>query len=329
MEGESITPSSDGNAPLGVDEGASRIADILSGKSATTTPEEPEEKREEAAEASAPEPEAAEPEASEPDDEEATTEAESEPVYRLPDGREVTAKQLAEWEKGNLRQADYTRKTQELAEIRKAAEARQAEAAQRAQAFEQQLEYAITVAEAYLPPRPDPSLLETDPIGFLQAEKAREAAENQLRGLYQAKQQHQAQQTAESMKAFEDMKTKEAEALLAAMPHLRDKARLETFQKDVLDALPHYGFKVDDLQSVYDHRVVRLLADAIAYRKLQAQKPKAVEKSATAAPVIPAGTRQSPAAKAESAVREAKARLRSTGRLEDGAAAIYQQLFKR
>lgn len=37
----------------------------------------------------------------------------------LPDGREMTLEQITEWEKGYLRQADYTKKTQALAEERK------------------------------------------------------------------------------------------------------------------------------------------------------------------------------------------------------------------
>lgn len=40
------------------------------------------------------------------------------------DGREIPLSEIKEWEKGNLRQSDYTRKTQELAEQRKQIEKR-------------------------------------------------------------------------------------------------------------------------------------------------------------------------------------------------------------
>lgn len=43
----------------------------------------------------------------------------AEPKITLPDGRELTVAEILEWEQGNLRQADYSRKTQELANRRR------------------------------------------------------------------------------------------------------------------------------------------------------------------------------------------------------------------
>jgi len=40
-------------------------------------------------------------------------------AFKLADGREVTPEQIAEWEKGYMMQADYSRKTQKLAEERR------------------------------------------------------------------------------------------------------------------------------------------------------------------------------------------------------------------
>ena len=40
-------------------------------------------------------------------------------VFKLPDGREATLEQIAEWEKGHMMQKDYTLKTQKLAEERR------------------------------------------------------------------------------------------------------------------------------------------------------------------------------------------------------------------
>jgi len=49
---------------------------------------------------------------------------EVEELYVDIDGREVSLSDIKEWEQGSLRQSDYTRKTQELAEQRKALEAK-------------------------------------------------------------------------------------------------------------------------------------------------------------------------------------------------------------
>ena len=50
------------------------------------------------------------------------TEDDSEDLYVEYNGREINLKDIEEWEQGSLRQADYTRKTQELADNRKAFE---------------------------------------------------------------------------------------------------------------------------------------------------------------------------------------------------------------
>lgn len=42
--------------------------------------------------------------------------------YTLPDGTKATADEIAAWRKGNMLQSDYTKKTQEVAEMRKASE---------------------------------------------------------------------------------------------------------------------------------------------------------------------------------------------------------------
>lgn len=42
--------------------------------------------------------------------------------FTLPDGTKATAEEIANWKKGSMLQSDYTKKTQEVAEMRKAAE---------------------------------------------------------------------------------------------------------------------------------------------------------------------------------------------------------------
>jgi len=51
----------------------------------------------------------------------------SEDLYVEYNGREINLKDVAEWEQGHLRQSDYTRKTQELSESRKAFDTQQEE----------------------------------------------------------------------------------------------------------------------------------------------------------------------------------------------------------
>lgn len=323
MEGESINPApvaESGNAPLNQEQGRKAIANLLNGNPTRDTA--PVEKRDD------PEPDptpawAKADEVEKPDtsgevdhDEPEATEAVEKPKVRLSDGTEVDLDEVEEWRKGTLRQSDYTRKTQQLAEQRKEFEQRQAEIAQKTQEVNQQIEFAIAVAETYLPKPPDPDMLNSDPIGYLQHKEFYEAKVAELRQLYATRENHQRERSHQQMQSFEQMKAKEGEALLAAMPQLKDRSKLEAFQKDILDALPHYGFKADDLQSVYDHRLVRIIGDAVAYRKLMASKPKVEAKTKEAAPVAPvqpAGKRTSAAEAEGRAVKDLRNELRKTG----------------
>ena len=56
-----------------------------------------------------------------------TSDDESEDLYVDYKGREINLKDVEEWEQGHLRQSDYTRKTQELADSRKDFESKQAD----------------------------------------------------------------------------------------------------------------------------------------------------------------------------------------------------------
>jgi len=69
-----------------------------------------------------------------------------------------------------------------------------------------------------------------------------------------------------------------------------DKPKL---QKIYGDAVSKYGFTNEELATIYDHRMVRVLKDAAAFQALQAQK-SAVSKKVEAAPRMP--SRQTPPA---------------------------------
>lgn len=208
---------------------------------------------------------------------------------RLPDGTVTT---IADLKQGSLRQADYTRKTQEIAANRKELETRQAEIAQKSQTFEQTLNFALQVAQASLPQEPDQSLIATDPLAYMQQKAAYEARLGQLQQLNAAKQQHEQAQSAEQQRAFQDYVAGERQRLVDAMPDLQDPAKLHAFNGELVKGIERYGFSAQDLNSVYDHRLILLAKDALAYQKLQASKPKALAKT-QGKPALAPGKRHS------------------------------------
>lgn len=93
---------------------------------------------------------------------EAPQEAAEDAVVKLPDGEETTVGELI---RGQLRQADYSRKTAEVAEQRRSVEAQ-------AQRIAQINERLIAGLESLIPPPPDPSLAYSDARQFQERKPA-------------------------------------------------------------------------------------------------------------------------------------------------------------
>ena len=209
---------------------------------------------------------------------------------RLPDGTVTT---VAELKQGSLRQADYTRKTQEVSASRKELEARQAEIAQKSQSFEQTINFALQVAQASMPQEPSREMLASDPIAYLQQKAEYDARLGQLQHLSAAKQQHEEVKSGEQQRAFHEWVSGERQRLVEAMPELKDTAKLHAFNGELVKGIEQYGFTAQDLSNVYDHRLVLLAKDALAYQKLKASKPQAMAKT-QGKPAFTPGRRQSP-----------------------------------
>ena len=222
------------------------------------------------------------------------------------DGHKVP---LGELKKGYLRQADYTRKTQEAAAIRHQAQ-------QLSQAYELQIGQALQIAQAFLPKAPDPALLEYDSAAYLRQKEAFQAAQGHIAGLQQQFHQHKAYQEHQAKAAREHEVTHERKALLERMPELQDTAKAQAFSAELTEALKNYGFQDSDLKDVYDHRVILALKDAMAWRKSQAAKPqikqKIVAKAEQAKPVVKPTAKQ-PGNNASSKRADLVQKLRKTG----------------
>jgi hypothetical protein len=327
MEDGTNLPSggSDDARALSVSEGADAIAGLLGDPDQDTA--EPDE-----ASTDEPDDEEINGEADDPSegdgDDESETDAEDddqsdEPLsddtrkVRLADGSLTTVGDLKQ---GYLRQADYTRKTQEVAAERKHVHARAQQYAQHEQNLSQWLQFLNTELQASAPQVPDP---EKDPIGHMKARAAREQWQHKT-GAYQqqlAYLEHVNQQRAEE--AFAEAQKSAREELTKARPELRDKAKWSAFERDIMrGATETYGFSVDDLIGIADHRPLLVLADALAYRKSQKAIP-AAKKRIEAKPPVTKPSRRQPLTESKLKQQDRYDReLRSTGSLRAGAMAI-------
>lgn len=203
---------------------------------------------------------------------------------QLPDGTVTT---ISELKRGSLREADYTRKTQEVSALRSELSQRQAALAQRAQEFEQQINVAIQVATAAMPEQPDPALIHTDPIAYMQYKALYDQRLSGLQQLMAAKQQSEQAQAQQHEAVFRQWQEGEVAALKAAMPELQDPTKRQQFSSEIAATAQGYGFTDRDVSQIQDHRLLLALRDLTAYRKLQASKPKAMAKTEGKPPIAP------------------------------------------
>jgi hypothetical protein len=235
------------------------------------------------------------------------------------DGKEV-AVTLEELQKGYSRTQDYTRKTQQIAEVRKQVE----QETQAVRAEREQYAQLLGALQAQLQssePQVDlDRLYHEDPIEWVrQKEVLRERQEKAY--AIQAEQQRLSQLSQqEQQRAMEAHLESEKDALLAALPEWRDPKKAKAEKALVLESAKSVGFSEDDLKSVYDHRLVLLLRKAAMYDQM-------VSKRQDIKPVVNNGPRTAKpgAAGRVSTTTEttrAKQRLAKTGRVDDAASAI-------
>ncbi len=314
-------PPDSGTADGSVESGADAIASLLfpSGQDEQTGTDARDPKTD-TAEADAEASDEVEPdEGDESDTDSQADEDEPEPKYRLADGTEVTRDEIEEWRRGSLRQADYTRKTTELADSRKAVEASRAELTQKSETFNQRIDLATELLKANLPQEPDLALLQSDPMEYVQQKAIFDQRREQLQRLIGAKQQHEAEIGQQRAAERQQYLTQEMERLGHAWPEFADPEKRKAVSTDLVNGLQTYGFTPQELGDVADHRMLLVARDAIAYRKLMAKKPKADAKAKDAPPVQKPGRRPGPQEAEGRPRKERMERLRKSGSIQDGA----------
>lgn len=215
-----------------------------------------------------------------------------------------------------LRQADYTQKTQAVAEQRKAVEEKAQLLNQREQLMGVAFEKAVELREvqnrlSQFENIDWQSLADSDPAQATKLNLAYQQLQRQAQQKYTELTQAQAQ--------HEQLNAQQRQQMLAeAQKELR--TRLPDFTPEVAEKIKstarEYGLTDQELASVIDPRHVHILHDAMKWRALQANKPQALKKVAEAPKAIPPKATQ-PKPRTNKAAEE---RLRKHGRPEDLAA---------
>jgi hypothetical protein len=253
-------------------------------------------------------------------------EEEQTPTYRVKVGKEEVDVPLDELLKGYSRTADYTKKTQELAENRKAVEAERARIEEASRLRDQYAER-LGVIEQMLSQTEKAedlsALKETDPIGYAVKVAEQSEREKQLAAVRAERQRLAQSQQAEQGERLKAHLATEAAKLREAIPEMSDEIKGEVVKRDIRDFAKSIGFSDQELAQVYDSRAVLTLYKAMQYDKLLKGKSDLTKKVNQAPRMLKPGT-STPEAKDSEQVKKMRQQLKKTGKKGDAA-----RLFER
>ena len=257
MEDEATTPEME--TALSNDEAADRIAALLDMPEASENSEQAEDHVEE------------------PTSEDDVEEPSEDPIFEI-DGEQLP---LSEVRNRMMRQADYTRKTQELAEQRKTYQEAQfdknqlrMEALQGIEALKQQMSYEFSLTE-----QPNwEELLRDDPHTYLLEQQKWQKREATVRQMYEAEQALRTQADAYEKEQHQLALQESQTQFLTKYPEMRDASKSAEALGEITQLLLDNGFSKEEIQGVADYRIVGILYELSKSMKAQRAIPNVVQK---------------------------------------------------
>ncbi len=253
-------------------------------------------------------------------------ESEQPQLYTIKVDGEETEVTLEELQNGYSRQRDYTRKTQELAQQRKAIEATYQEVSQKDAIYSQLLPKMEATLKGELENEPDwNALYEADPIAYVREKDIWNEKKQKLQAVQAESQRLQQESAMAQQQKLQQFLQYGNQQLLEQIPEWQDN---EVASKEKM-AIRDYGVNVlgytpQEMDSVYDYRVLLGLRNAwLQHKTQQATKVKPTEKKAAARTARP-GTSNVP--KSTTPVKKARQKLAKTGKVQD-AAKLFEQLL--
>jgi hypothetical protein len=251
---------------------------------------------------------------------------EPKPRYKVKASGEEVEVELDELIKGYQQGADYTKKSQALAEQRKALEAERQHleyVKQERQAYAQKLQ----ALDSFLSQQNQgvnlDVLKETDPIGYAVAVAEQSQREKQLAVVRNEQQRLAQQQQSEQQASLQNHLRQESEKLTSLIPELATPQG-DAVRKQIRDYAKSIGWTDQELGQLYDSRAVVTLYNGMKYQQLQKSKPEVNKKLQAAPKMMRSGTSAPPTK--SSGDKQAMQRLRETGKVSDAAKA-FERFF--
>ena len=263
------------------------------------------------------------------DDEQDELEEVDEPqLYTVKVNGEEVEVTIDELQNSYSRQKDYTRKTQELAQQRKAVEQQQGEVAKNETIYKELLPKMESALKEGLGDEPDwNALYQADPIGYVRERDLWNEKQQKLQAVQgeQARLQEEAQaKHAEQVSAY--MQYGDEQLLKNHVPEWKDKSIAQKEKLAIREhAINDLGFTAEEINQVYDYRLLLGLRNSWMQNKTQkAVKKKPTQKASARNRVGKPGsvTRKNNS----TSLKRSKQRLAKTGKVHD-AAKVFEQLI--
>ncbi|RVK79370.1 hypothetical protein CN157_09285 [Sinorhizobium meliloti] len=215
------------------------------------------------------------------EDENDATETPSEaedPIFEI-DGEQLP---LSEVRNRMMMRAEFTRKTQELAEQRKVYQEAQfdknqlrMEALQGIEALKQQM----AIEFSMLPPEPDwDELLKEDPHSYMLAQREWQRREAYAKQVWEAEQALRQQADAYEREQHQIALQESQQRFLEKFPEMRDSSKSAEALGEITQLLIDEGFSKEEIQAVSDYRIVGVLYKLSKLMKAQQAIPEVVAK---------------------------------------------------
>lgn len=259
------------------------------------------------------------------DEPEAKDEEQEETRPVIVDGKEVARVNFEEATKGYMRTADYTRKSQAVAEKDKALEAERASLSEGNQKLAQKLKDLDEALTQITPQEPNWAEVQVnDPDGFPQQYAAWQLHKENLTKIKSERAESEKRVFEETMEKLKKQAQAAREELLEVIPEWKDAEKMKAGQAELVEFGKSLGYSDEDMYSIMDPRAILMMRDAMLYRRAKAKTKPAVQEKIAAAKVKavkPGAKSPKPVVKGKV---DARKKLAKTGRLDDAASVMME-----
>tara|TARA_R100000808_G_scaffold1981_1_gene8404 strand:- start:158 stop:1198 length:1041 start_codon:yes stop_codon:yes gene_type:complete len=254
-------------------------------------------------------------------------------LYKIKVGDQDLEVSLDELKDGYYRQQDYTRKTKDLADNRKAVDelknslTRQNEEAKiKRDQYEKQLQVLEEQLKASESKVDLDKLYEEDPAQYVRAKAEIDRRKEILEATKLEQEKIHSEKQKEHERNYNAYLERERKLLAEKLPIYADSKKGPEFVKNITNYAREIGYTEQEISMLVDHKAVIMLANAYRYDKLK--KANLNKKKVTTTPKVVSSSSPKSSDNSEVAERmkSKKAVLRKSGKMQD-AVSIFKEMY--